>query len=305
MSPEALGHIETYLERLRVQQRLSPKTLLAYRRDLGQLQQFLTQSEILDWGQVDPRTLRGYVADRHRQGLGSRSLQRELSAIRGFFDALIREGIMAQNPAQGIRAPKAKKSLPDVMDVDAMVGLLQAPPEDPQEVRDLAMWELFYSSGLRLSELVALDLQDLDFRESTLVVREGKGQKTRHVPIGRFARDAIANWLKVRATWPGASLPAVFTSRRGVRISPRSVQSRLARWQLKQGGAMTVHPHMLRHSFASHLLESSGDLRAVQELLGHANLSTTQVYTHLDYQHLAKVYDQAHPRAKRKGREDG
>jgi len=305
MSPEALGHIETYLERLRVQQRLSPKTLLAYRRDLGQLQQFLTQSEILDWGQVDPRTLRGYVADRHRQGLGSRSLQRELSAIRGFFDALIREGIMAQNPAQGIRAPKAKKSLPDVMDVDAMVGLLQAPPEDPQEVRDLAMWELFYSSGLRLSELVALDLQDLDFRESTLVVREGKGQKTRHVPIGRFARDAIENWLKVRATWPGASLPAVFTSRRGVRISPRSVQSRLARWQLKQGGAMTVHPHMLRHSFASHLLESSGDLRAIQELLGHANLSTTQVYTHLDYQHLAKVYDQAHPRAKRKGREDG
>jgi integrase/recombinase XerC len=190
------------------------------------------------------------------------------------------------------------------MDVDAMVGLLQAPPEDPQEVRDLAMWELFYSSGLRLSELVALDLQDLDFRESTLVVREGKGQKTRHVPIGRFARDAIENWLKVRETWPGASLSAVFTSRRGLRISPRSVQSRLARWQLKQGGAMAVHPHMLRHSFASHLLESSGDLRAVQELLGHANLSTTQVYTHLDYQHLAKVYDQAHPRAKRKAHEE-
>lgn len=301
MSPAALGQIETYLERLRVQQRLSPQTLLAYRRDLCQLQQFLAQTEIVGWGQVDPRILRGYVADRHRHGLGSRSLQRELSAIRGFFDALIREGVMTHNPAQGLRAPKAAKSLPEVMDVDAMVGLLQAPPEDPQEVRDLAMWELFYSSGLRLSELVALDLQDLDFRESTLLVREGKGQKTRHVPIGRFARDAIETWLKVRETWPGAHLSAVFISRRGLRISPRSVQSRLARWQLKQGGAMAVHPHMLRHSFASHLLESSGDLRAVQELLGHANLSTTQVYTHLDYQHLAKVYDQAHPRAKRKG----
>lgn len=304
MEPEALDHLKTYLERLRVQQRLSPQTLLAYRRDLGQLQQFLTQHEMAEWGQVDPRFLRAYVAERHRHGLGSRSLQRELSAIRGFFDALIRMGVMTQNPAQGIRAPKAAKSLPDVLDVDAMVGLLTAPPEDPQEVRDLAMWELFYSSGLRLSELVALDLQDLDFRESSLVVREGKGQKTRHVPIGRCAREALENWLTVRATWPGAELTAVFTSRRGLRISPRSVQSRLTRWQLKQGGAIAVHPHMLRHSFASHLLESSGDLRAVQELLGHANLSTTQVYTHLDYQHLAKVYDQAHPRAKRKGNAD-
>lgn len=300
MGPEALDHLERYLERLRVQQRRSPKTLLAYRRDLAQLQQFLNLSEITAWGQVDTRLLRAYVAARHRQGLGSRSLQRELSAIRGFFDALIREGVMTQNPALGIRAPKASKSLPEVLDVDAMVGLLEASPEDPHEVRDIAMWELFYSSGLRLSELVSLDLQDLDFRESSLVVREGKGQKTRHVPIGRCARDALENWLKLRETWPGAELTAVFTSRRGLRISPRSVQSRLSRWQLKQGGATAVHPHMLRHSFASHLLESSGDLRAVQELLGHANLSTTQVYTHLDYQHLAKVYDQAHPRAKRK-----
>lgn len=305
MDPGALDHLETYLERLRVQQRLSPQTLLAYRRDLGQLQQFLTQSGISDWCGVDAKRVRAYVAERHRHGLGSRSLQRELSAIRGFFDALIREGVLSQNPAQGIRAPKAAKTLPDVLDVDAMVGLLEAPPEDPQEVRDLAMWELFYSSGLRLSELVALDLQDLDFRENTLVVREGKGQKSRYVPIGRCARAALEDWLKVRDTWPGAGLSAVFTSRRGLRISPRSVQSRLSRWQLKQGGAAAVHPHMLRHSFASHLLESSGDLRAVQELLGHANLSTTQVYTHLDYQHLAKVYDQAHPRARRKGEGKG
>ena len=305
MEPEALDHLETYLERLQVQQRLSPKTLLAYRRDLEHFRHFLTQGEISGWNLVDAKTLRAYVAERHRHGLGSRSLQRELSAIRGFFDALIREGVVTQNPAQGIRAPKAPKSLPDVIDVDAMVGLLEASPEDPQEVRDLAMWELFYSSGLRLSELVALDLQDLDFRDSSLVVREGKGQKTRHVPIGRCARAALQDWLKVRETWPGAELTAVFTSRRGLRISPRSVQSRLARWQVKQGGASAVHPHMLRHSFASHLLESSGDLRAVQELLGHANLSTTQVYTHLDYQHLAKVYDQAHPRAKRKDKGNG
>lgn len=299
MDPGALEQIESYLDRLRIQQRMSPRTVSAYQRDLLHFREFLEKNDIPGWAAVDSRLLRSYVAERHRQGLGSRSLQRELSAIRGFFDGLIREGMLDINPAQSVRAPKSPKTLPNVLDVDAMVGLLEASPEDPHEIRDVAMWELFYSSGLRLSELVGLDLQDIDFREGSLVVREGKGGKTRHLPIGRHAREALDAWLHVRSGWPGSELPAVFTSRRGQRISARSVQDRLVRWELKQGAATHVHPHMLRHSFASHLLESSGDLRAVQELLGHANLSTTQVYTHLDYQHLAKVYDQAHPRAKR------
>jgi integrase/recombinase XerC len=304
MYTATVEQIACYLDRLKVQQRLSLRTVSAYQRDLLNFKGYLDNHNVSDWASVDPRLIRGYVAERHRQGLGSRSLQRELSAIRGFFDALIREGSLEMNPAQGIRAPKAPKTLPDVLDVDAMVGLLEAEPEDPHEVRDIAMWELFYSSGLRLSELVGLDLQDLDLREGSLLVREGKGGKTRHLPIGRYAQEALEIWLSVRETWPGSDLSAVFISRRGRRISTRSVQDRLVRWETKQGVASHVHPHMLRHSFASHLLESSGDLRAVQELLGHANLSTTQVYTHLDFQHLAKVYDQAHPRAKRTKQEE-
>jgi integrase/recombinase XerC len=302
--PEALDRIPVFLDRLSVQQRLSPRTVSAYRRDLEQLARFVESKDVNEWSEVDSRTIRAFVAERHREGLGSRSLQRELSAIRQFFDSLIRDGMIEGNPAQGIRAPKAAKTLPDVLDVDAMVGLLEAPPEDPIEIRDVAMWELFYSSGLRLSELVALDMQDLDFRDESLIVREGKGGKTRHVPMGRHAREALEAWFSVRASWKGCDSTALFTSRQGQRISPRSVQSRLSRWQVKQGAMHHVHPHMLRHSFASHLLESSGDLRAVQELLGHANLSTTQVYTHLDYQHLAKVYDEAHPRAKRSSSKD-
>jgi integrase/recombinase XerC len=299
MGPEAMDRITAYLDRLKVQQRLSPRTLIAYRRDLDQFLAFLTALETPSWSAVDARRIRAYLAERHRKGLGSRSLQRELSAIRQFFDALIRDGEVEGNPTSGIRAPKAAKTLPEVLDVDAMVGLLEASPDDPIEIRDLAMWELFYSSGLRLSELVALNLNDVDFREGSLVVREGKGGKTRHLPVGRHAREALEGWLLVRESWRGSADSALFTTQRGQRISARSVQSRLARWQTQKGGDHRVHPHMLRHSFASHLLESSGDLRAVQELLGHANLSTTQVYTHLDYQHLAKVYDQAHPRAKR------
>ena len=304
MNPEAVDQIAGYLDRLKVQQRLSLRTVSAYERDLLNFKGYLESHNVSGWAFVDARLIRGYVAERHRHGLGSRSLQRELSAVRGFFDALIREGALEINPAQGIRAPKAPKTLPDVPDVDALVGLLEAEPEDPHEVRDVAMWELFYSSGLRLSELVGLDLQDLDLREGSLLVREGKGGKTRHLPIGRYAQEALETWLSVRETWPGAELSAVFISRLGRRISTRSVQDRLVRWETKQGVASHVHPHMLRHSFASHLLESSGDLRAVQELLGHANLSTTQVYTHLDFQHLAKVYDQAHPRAKRTKQEE-
>jgi integrase/recombinase XerC len=183
-----------------------------------------------------------------------------------------------------------------------MTGLLEAPPGDVLELRDIAMWELFYSSGLRLSELTQLDLVDLDLSAGGVLIRHGKGEKSRHVPVGRCAIRALEAWLAQRAAFAGAEERAVFLSRRGTRIAPRTVQSRLERWQRKLGLPEHVHPHMLRHSFASHLLESSGDLRAVQELLGHANLGTTQVYTHLDFQHLASVYDQAHPRARKRRR---
>ena len=259
---------------------------------------FCVEREITSWKELQSADLRDHVAHRHRHGLGSRSLQRTLSAIRGFFDFLIAQGDLEGNPARGLRAPKAPKTLPKLLDVDQMVGLLEATPDDALELRDVAMWELFYSSGLRLSELTSLDLVDLDLAAGSVLVRQGKGRKSRHVPVGECAKKALDRWLSVRNAMLGHQEPALFISRRGDRIAPRTVQARLERWQKKQGIPEHLHPHMLRHSFASHLLESSGDLRAVQELLGHANLSTTQVYTHLDFQHLAAVYDRTHPRAR-------
>ncbi|MFZ4653764.1 MAG: tyrosine recombinase XerC [Methylococcaceae bacterium] len=299
MNAAAAGHVLAYLERLNIQQRVSPHTLEAYRRDLGQLVLFCDSRSIESWSAVGVRELREHLAERHRTRLGSRSLQRALSAIRGFFDDLIRSSILVLNPAQGLRAPKAPKKLPKLLDVDQIKGLLDAPPEDALEIRDLAMWELFYSSGLRLSELVNLDLVDLDGRAGTVLIQRGKGGKTRLVPVGKKAIAALERWFPLREVLAGAEETAVFLSRRGGRLAARSVQARLVHWQQRQGVSESLHPHMLRHSFASHLLESSGDLRAVQELLGHANLSTTQIYTHLDFQHLASVYDQSHPRARR------
>ena len=292
--------LEVYLERLRVQQGVSVHTLKAYQRDLEHFLGFLEREEFHDFGRLGAREIRKHLAERHQSGVGSRSLQRELSALRGFFDALIRDGQINSNPAKGVRAPKSARALPAVLDVDSVVGLLEVTPEDDLEVRDLAMWELFYSSGLRLSELVGLDLADLDLAEGALLVRRGKGGKTRHVPVGRAARLALDAWFSIRGGLVRGAADAVFLSSRGGRISMRTVQMRLVRWQMKHGIATPLHPHKLRHSFASHLLESSGDLRAVQELLGHANLGTTQVYTHLDFQHLAKVYDATHPRARRR-----
>ena len=299
MNAAAADQVSAYLDRLHIQQRVSPHTLSAYRRDLGQLVLYCESRSIETWSAVGVRELREHLADRHRTRLGSRSLQRALSAIRGFFDDLIQRSILAHNPATGLRAPIAPKKLPKLRDVDQVQGLLDAPPEDALEIRDLAMWELFYSSGLRLSELVHLDLMDLDGRAGTVLIQRGKGGKTRLVPVGTQALAALERWLPLREVLAGAKETAVFLSRRGVRIAPRSVQARLVRWQQRQGVLESLHPHMLRHSFASHLLESSGDLRAVQELLGHANLSTTQIYTHLDFQHLSSVYDQSHPRARR------
>ena len=259
----------------------------------------LEQAAVDNPDRVHNSHVRQFAASLHRQGRQGRSIQRSLSAIRSFFNFLARQGMAEHNPANGVQAPRQKRRLPKAMDADQVEQYLRPVAESDTELRDQAMAELFYSAGLRLSELASLDLGDLDRREG-LVTVTGKGRKTRTVPVGSVALKAIDAWLAVRPDVPGEG--ALFTSNRGRRISTRSIQARLQRRGRAAGLHRDVHPHMLRHSFATHLLESSGDLRAVQELLGHANISTTQVYTHLDFQHLAKVYDKAHPRARRKGK---
>lgn len=304
MREEAEQHIEVFLSHLAAQRRMSPATCTAYTHDLKQLRIFCEALELEHWGQITPSQIREYLVTRHEQGLTNRSLQRELSAIRSFFAFLVKHGHLAGNPAEAVKAPKAARTLPKPLDTDQMAGFLDVDTDDVLEVRDLAMWELFYSSGLRLSELVALNGQDLDLGDGAVLIRHGKGNKSRIVPVGRCARNALEEWLKVRGLYANAEEPALFVSRLGKRIASRTVHARLERWQLKQGIIEHVHAHKLRHSFASHLLESSGDLRAVQELLGHSNLATTQIYTHLDFQHLADVYDKTHPRARKKPAQD-
>jgi integrase/recombinase XerC len=248
---------------------------------------------------LDVQRVRALIAVHHQKGLSGRSIQRLLSALRSFYAYLQREGIIDNNPAQGVSAPKGKRELPRTLDVDQVAQLLSVEPSNDLLLRDQAMLELFYSSGLRLAELVSLNMSELDL-DAALVRVIGKGAKTREVPIGRRAKAILLRWFSVRAAWAGQTTQeAVFITRRGHRLSPRTVQKRLRSWGLRQGFDVAIHPHRLRHAFATHLLESSGDLRAVQELLGHTDISTTQVYTHLDFQHLAKVYDQAHPRARK------
>lgn len=287
-----------FLEYLKVERRYSLHTVDNYGRDLALFARSLDQERI-DWSTVNAQHIRTFAAVRHRQGASPKTIQRNLSALRAFFEYLRRESLIDRNPAVGIRAPRSPRGLPKVVDADAMGGLLDEPPEDPLEIRDLAIMELFYSSGLRLAELAALDLDQVRRRADELEVL-GKGRRSRVTPVGRKARAAIDAWLKVRGGYAKSGEPALFVSNRGGRLSRRAIQQRLQRWGLRQGASQALHPHLLRHSFASHLLESSGDLRAVQELLGHADISTTQIYTHLDFQHLAKVYDAAHPRARRK-----
>ncbi|HEV2111586.1 MAG TPA: tyrosine recombinase XerC [Gammaproteobacteria bacterium] len=282
-----------------VQRNLSPHTRSNYARDLGTLRQFCIKQGVGDWAVLDVHRVRAFVTQRHRQGLAPKSLQRLLACIRSFYDYLQEEGLARNNPAEGVRAPKAAKRLPDTLDADQMARLLQIEGGDAETVRDRAVMELLYSSGLRLAELISIRLSDIDLREG-LVTVTGKGRKTRIVPVGRQALKALGAWLKVRGQLAKPDDTALFVGVRGGALSPRTVQARLKRWGLSQGVQQGVHPHLFRHSFASHVLESSGDLRAVQELLGHANISTTQIYTHLDFQHLAKTYDAAHPRAKKK-----
>jgi integrase/recombinase XerC len=301
MNHAALASLNQYLNHLRQERRLSPHTHAAYSRDLQALAQYCDQRSKDDWPALTAHDIRAFAATCHRQGLAGRSIQRRLSAVRGLYEFLLREGRIGHNPAQDIRAPKGERRLPKVLDVDQMDRLLSIDTEQPLAVRDQALMELMYSSGLRLSELTGLDLPDLDL-DAGLVSVTGKGSKTRVVPVGRKAAAALQAWLGLRAELlpPESVQRALFIGRGGKRLAARSVQQRLDQWARRQGMEGRVHPHMLRHSFASHLLESSGDLRAVQELLGHADISTTQVYTHLDFQHLAAVYDKAHPRAKRR-----
>ena len=283
---------------------LSENTRSAYQRDLMNLAGFLEQHEIKTWQELGVPELRTYIASRHRQGISGRSQQRSLSSIRRFFNFLIDEGLHASNPADVIKAPKSSRKLPKVLNTDEANTLLEIQSDnpladDPLAKRDFAMMELMYSSGLRVSELANLDLGDIDLRSAQVHV-VGKGNKQRIAPVGTKAIAALRNWLTHRQDFIKDENQAIFLSRNGKRISIRSIQQRFRHWGIKQDLNSSLHPHMLRHSFASHLLESSGDLRAVQELLGHADISTTQVYTHLDFQRLAQVYDQAHPRARKK-----
>lgn len=291
--------IDAYLARLGVERRYSPRTLQAYAQDLADYSDFLAQSAIrLD--RARQQDLRDYLAARHRQGLAPRSLARRLAAVRGLYRFLQDEGRVGANPAEAVRPPKQSRPLPGTLTPEQVQRLLEIDADEPLACRDRAIFELIYSAGIRLAETAALNLADMDLAEGQARVT-GKGNKSRLVPIGRFAVDALRDWLVKRAALPNAATnPALFLSRGGARLSRRSIESRLAHWAQRQGLDRHVHPHLLRHSFASHLLESSGDLKAVQELLGHADISTTQVYTHLDFQHLAKVYDAAHPRARRK-----
>lgn len=292
------GRLSAYLRHLKDERRLSPHTIKAYQRDLGNFVAFYDREE-LTLAALDSYVIRRYAAECYRKGASPRSLSRRLSAVRQFLGFLVRAGLLSSNPALHVQAPKPSRRLPATLDVDQLAKLLALEGNDELTVRDRAMLELLYSSGLRLAELVGLDLVDLDCRDRSVRVL-GKGNKTRVLPVGRCALEALELWLARRAQMARSDEQALFVSRRGTRLAPRTVQLRLKHWAKRQGNRVSLHPHMLRHSFASHLLESSHNLRAVQELLGHASISTTQVYTHLDFQHLAQIYDEAHPRARRR-----
>ncbi len=294
--------LSRYHHHLFSERRYSPRTVSSYETDLQAFLDWLNQPS--DSGSVAPIDVqtwqvRQWISHLHRKGLSGKSLQRKLSSIRRFYRFLLRENLIEHNPVVDVQSPKHARKLPDTLDAETLDRLLDIDPDDVLAVRDRALMELLYSSGLRLSELVGLDVKDVDRRQQQVRVI-GKGNKERYVPVGRMALEAVQEWIYQRGALVAYGETALFVSKRGTRLHPRSVQQRLNHWRLQQGLDQHVHPHKLRHSFASHMLESSGDLRAVQEMLGHADISTTQIYTHLDFQHLASVYDKAHPRARKK-----
>lgn len=292
-----LQAIQGYVNYLRGERRLAANSVISYQRDMMQLRDYCLSHGFQEVIPMESDLIRKYVAERHKSQVGAKTLQRELAAFRGFYRFLQKKHGINRNPAQGINPPKSQKRLPKVLDVDQAMGLLNALPQDLLEIRDHAMFELFYSSGLRLSELVGLDVVDLDLFDGFVLVRLAKGGKQRRVPVGSKAVRAIKSWLVCR---PDTSDQALFLSKNGSRLGVRSVQQRLVHWCAKHDFTERVSPHMFRHSFASHLLESSRDIRAVQELLGHSDVGTTQIYTHLDFQYLVNIYDSAHPRSRKK-----
>jgi len=288
--------LDGYLAWMRNEKHYSELTAENYSRDLKRLFELCAGTPLSD---LKIHHIRRFIAQLHSAGLGGRSLARMLSAWRGFFNYLLRDHGFTANPCAGLRAPKSEKALPQALSPDEATRLVDFSADTTEALRDKAMFELLYSSGLRLAELVGLNPQQLEFSAGEVRVT-GKGNKTRIVPLGSFAIRALQAWLAVRDQLADADEPALFVGKRGKRITPRVLQLRMKQWGIKQGISSNVHPHLLRHSFATHVLQSSGDLRAVQEMLGHASISTTQVYTHLDFQYLSKIYDAAHPRAKRK-----
>jgi len=291
--------IEKFIRHVRFERRLSDLTAKHYQRDLETLFAYCETQDIAGWADLDNEHVRAFTASYFRKGLSPRSLQRRLSAARSFYRYLLREKHVESNPADGVRAPKSAKRLPANLDADRMARLLDIKGHGPLIARDKAILELLYSSGLRLAELTDLNVGDVDMADATVRVT-GKGNKDRIIPVGRQALKALTVWHPLRRELATLDEKALFVSNRGTRLSKRSVQARVEHWSRRQGIDMRVYPHLFRHSFATHLLESSNDLRGVQELLGHANISTTQVYTHLDFQHLAQIYDKTHPRARLK-----
>jgi len=313
MTPAAIARVAQFRRYMTVERNLSAHTDSNYARDLAALIKFCDAQKIDDWSVVDSQHVRMFAAHSHSKGLAGRSIQRRLSAVRSFFEYLVQETRVQElarerptdlinvrrNPAIDVRAPKARRRLPETLDADQMASLLEIPAGDIFVTRDRAIMELLYSSGLRLAELVSLDVSGLDLTDRVVKVR-GKGNKERIVPVGTEARGALKQWLKERTAIAKSGETALFVGRGGERLGRRAVQTRVAYWARRQGVSTRVYPHLFRHSFASHLLESGGDLRGVQELLGHADIATTQIYTHLDFQHLARIYDKTHPRARRK-----
>ncbi|EJI1394592.1 tyrosine recombinase XerC [Vibrio parahaemolyticus] len=294
--------LERFYEFLRSEKGLSLHTQRNYKQQLDTMAQHLAEMGLKDWSQVDAGWVRQLAGKGMREGMKASSLATRLSSLRSFFDFLILRGEMSANPAKGVSAPRKKRPLPKNLDVDEVNQLLEVNEDDPLAIRDRAMMELMYGAGLRLAELVSVDVRDVQLRSGELRVI-GKGDKERKVPFSGMATEWVGKWLRVRGDLAAPGEPALFVSKLGTRISHRSVQKRMAEWGQKQSVASHISPHKLRHSFATHMLESSNNLRAVQELLGHENISTTQIYTHLDFQHLAQAYDQAHPRARKKNGE--
>jgi integrase/recombinase XerC len=313
MKAAAADRVAQFRRYMTIERNLSAHTDSNYARDLAALIKFCDAHKLDDWSVIDSQHIRLFAAHSHSKGLAGRSIQRRLSAVRSFFEYLVKETHaqelarerptdlinVKRNPAVDVRAPKARRRLPETLDADQMASLLKIPAGDHFVTRDRAIMELLYSSGLRLAELVGLDVSGLSLSDRTVTVL-GKGRKERIVPVGTQARDALRQWLEERQGLAKPSETALFVGRGGERLGRRAVQTRVAYWARRQGVTLRVYPHLFRHSFASHILESGGDLRGVQELLGHADIATTQIYTHLDFQHLARIYDKTHPRARKK-----